>query len=528
MSSSIDILKPGEGRAYTADVRDNFRHARNEIQALQSWADFAGGRIDTLEALVGEGSQGEYLPISGGILTGDLTLAPATGGSFLTLDSTQTDAATSIFGQKNGINRWQSALGDSTDETGSNSGSNFILVAFADDGSVVGGDAVLRIIRATRAATFFGGLSVSGGSILAIGTNRIQAGQPGSANHITLIPGTPGTGVADITVGGIDGNVDMRLFATGAGQIRSMNHFIMNGVSNFTLAVDPTLPLHATTKQYVDSLIGEGSQGEYLPLAGGELTGDLTLTGVTRTLSINSGTGAPRIVLRGENTNRAIAPAISLYNPISDFGAGFTLPSGMLELGPAHVSGIVGPASTDMWMRFSATLVTVLRPFSIAIGQPATLGQDPTLPLHAATKQYVDANSGGGDNFLPLSGGTLSGGLSFGAASAGGPTLTRHITLHTDGYGFNVNTLSSALRYVVPAGAQHQFFIGTGAFYNFTGTEAEFGAPVFLNQGGRVSLGQSFTLGADPTQPFHAVTRQYVDDLVADLQAQINALTPQE
>ena len=38
MPSAIDVTKPGEGEAYTADVRANFQTAANEISALQDAA----------------------------------------------------------------------------------------------------------------------------------------------------------------------------------------------------------------------------------------------------------------------------------------------------------------------------------------------------------------------------------------------------------------------------------------------------------------------------------------------------------
>jgi hypothetical protein len=44
------------------------------------------------------------------------------------------------------------------------------------------------------------------------------------------------------------------------------------------LAADPANPLEAATKQYVDTTITT-TVGDYLPLAGGTLTGDLTLFG---------------------------------------------------------------------------------------------------------------------------------------------------------------------------------------------------------------------------------------------------------
>ena len=53
MVSYIDPTRPTEGKAYTADVRQNFDIAKSEIEYLQSG----------------------YLPLSGGVLHGPLVLS---------------------------------------------------------------------------------------------------------------------------------------------------------------------------------------------------------------------------------------------------------------------------------------------------------------------------------------------------------------------------------------------------------------------------------------------------------------------
>jgi hypothetical protein len=109
----------------------------------------------TLTAADVSAAGGPYLPMSGGNLTGNLGVVPASGNGQLAVVSAassalvlQAPAAQNkiLTGQvgANGI-RWQILLGDSAAETGSNAGSNFDIVRFSDAGASI--DYPLSIAR---------------------------------------------------------------------------------------------------------------------------------------------------------------------------------------------------------------------------------------------------------------------------------------------------------------------------------------------------------------------------------------------
>ena len=101
------------------------------------------------------------LPLAGGTLTGNLTIAPASGDADFFLNKAASGGTTQIIGRTGGLNRWLNALGDSTVEAGSNAGSNYYLIAYNDAGTTQIGVA-LSIVRSTLAATFGGTLTVAG------------------------------------------------------------------------------------------------------------------------------------------------------------------------------------------------------------------------------------------------------------------------------------------------------------------------------------------------------------------------------
>jgi hypothetical protein len=125
-------------------------------------------------------------------------------------------------------------------------------------------------------------------------------------------------------------------------------------VGRLLLSVDPSVPLEAASKRYVDNRAPLG--GPYLPLAGGSMQGGLTLAG---------------------------DPLMPLH----------AVPLRYLQANYAPVG------------------VYVLKNGDTMTG-PLTLPADPLADMQAATKQYVDHKSGAGLSEAPMTG------LTYGRQSA--------------------------------------------------------------------------------------------------------------
>jgi collagen triple helix repeat protein len=92
------------------------------------------------------------LPLTGGTLTGNLTVSKASPS--FTLNKTAATQYVSIVANNNGNTRWFMALGDNTAEGGANAGSNFQLIPYSDAASAL--PAALTITRSTGLATVAG------------------------------------------------------------------------------------------------------------------------------------------------------------------------------------------------------------------------------------------------------------------------------------------------------------------------------------------------------------------------------------
>ena len=112
--------------------------------------------------------------------------------------------------------------------------------------------------------------------------------------------------------------------------------------------------------------------------------------------------------------------------------------------------------------------------------------------------------------FLPLTGGAVSGGVGFGSAVApgGNADLSRHIALWGTSYGLGIT--SNRLNYV--SGGNHVFV--NGAADTMTVGSA----------GVTMAAATDIALGRAPTQPFHAVWKQYVDPVSVPVLATVAAL----
>ena len=165
----------------------------------------------------------------------------------------------------------------------------------------------------------------------------------------------------------------------------------------------------------------------------------------------------------------------------------------------------VNSATDVAWFTSSLFTVATQSQFNLpaSFGSTVTLAGNPAAPLQAVPLQYLQAN------YLPLVGGVLSGGLSFGARLATSATdVTKHLMLYDGGatnrFGFNVYYDgvpgdSAHLDYVVIQNADHQFWVNN----LLISTISNLG----LTMGSNVDI----TLSRDPQAALQAATRQYVD-----------------
>jgi hypothetical protein len=226
-----------------------------------------------------------------------------------------------------------------------------------------------------------------------------------------------------------------------------------------TLNADPTAPLGAATKQYVDN--GDATR---VPLAGGSMTGFLTLN------------ANPTTALQAATKQYVDAAASAGGTPSS------TLPlmDGTAAVGVTTVyarGDHVHPSDTSRLALAGGTMTGFL-----------VLNADPTTPTGAATKQYADTNL---NLKVAKAGDTMTGGLVFANTNGSGFTDTsKHLTLYT-GYGFGVT--GGSLNYNVAAAGNHTFLVG--------GTTV-----AVIN-----SVGSGVSLLANPTAALQAAPKQYVD-----------------
>jgi hypothetical protein len=255
----------------------------------------------------------------------------------------------------------------------------------------------------------------------------------------------------------------------------------------FRLTSAPTIDTHAASKKYVDDAIAAGgASGDYLPLAGGTLTGMLGFTG--------SGTQPLR------------------------FGSE---PAGNYNLTMLASEG-------GMQWQFNSDPLFLWNKTSLTAQKPLMLSAAPTSDLGAANKKYVDDKvaAGGGTSGLPTTGGTMTGTIAapiatpmsfmntYSLFSANGGVSFRFGA--TDLIAFSSTGIINYKALTTPAsGIGVQF--GSGGGYLSKGGTGGIG----MYAGGQLrwtfdSAGHKSTvpieLPADPTLALQAVPKQYVDN----------------
>jgi hypothetical protein len=250
------------------------------------------------------------------------------------------------------------------------------------------------------------------------------------------------------------------------------------------LAANPTTPLQASPKQYVDMRAATA-----LPVAGGTMTGALTLAS-DPTASLHATTK--------EYVDTQIAAALPK--------SGGTM-TGVLALSADPVAS--SQAATKHYV--DNQVLTSLPTAGGAMTGPLTLAANPTMPLQAAAKQYVDAQAAAG---LPVAGGTMTGAL----VLAGAPTAASQAA--TKGY---VDT--QVVTAVPKAGGTMTGLLvlsgdpvvsGQAATKNYVDGQVLTSLPI---AGG--TMAGPLTLPANPTASLQAAPKQYVDAQVASVMSSL-------
>jgi hypothetical protein len=213
------------------------------------------------------------------------------------------------------------------------------------------------------------------------------------------------------------------------------------------LATDPNTDLEAATKHYVDQ---QSPANKYLLLTGGTINPGplnienlidnprLNLTGLSGigsywpiiTLNVQATTGSVGIIQSQRNGARRWT--ITLGDGFTPEVLGSSAGTDLIVSRYDDFGGLLGNVLTIARGSGNTTLNAAL----IVAGTVLLQAGDPTTDQGAATKHYVDIKAGG---YLPLTGGRLSGGLSFGTRyAANAQDLSAHIALYDGWGGFSI------------------------------------------------------------------------------------------
>jgi len=256
-----------------------------------------GGSLGQVPATDGNGNLswvtpvtgGPYLPLTGGTITGSLTVntvLTVQGSNSFVLNGPNGNQR-AILGQTSTLTRWQLMLGDGTSEGLNNTGSNFSLTAYATAGGFLGN--WLTIARADGSTVFNGsGVTIQGGlavnGLLALADLTHLAIYGGANGQVLTTNGsgllswtTPsgggGPGGPPVTIGDTPPSAP----AVGALWWDSVGGQLYVWYSD------------ANSSQWVPASNMGAAVAGYLPLTGGTLTGPLNGTAATFTGTVSGG-----------------------------------------------------------------------------------------------------------------------------------------------------------------------------------------------------------------------------------------------
>ena len=203
--------------------------------------------------------------------------------------------------------------------------------------------------------------------------------------------------------------------------------------------------------------------------------------------------------------NIAFLQSIQTFSGAKTFTAKptFTTPSteAAINLTPAAtpsglVSGDLWFTSTGFFARVAGATVAI-NDWGSLTSKPATFAPDAHVHAQADITNLVTDLAAK----MPLAGGSFTNGVGFGSTTAAtATTLTRHLSLYSTTYGFNVT--STVMNYVVPINAAHKFHIGTVNVVSFNSTSTVFVGNKLITAASVTTLaGLNLPHGAAPTTP---------------------------
>lgn len=352
------------------------------------------------------GAGGPFLPLAGGTLTGSLLIDGFTGNlpalginetgpnwATIFMNTAPTDitaspnSASNIRGQKNGLDRWSILMPDTEGETGGNVGSNLKLYRSSDTGGDLDTDALITLVRSTGQFAYYGPelllfapQSTNGAAATrkdyvdaaVAATRTFQGSYNAATNTPNLLTLTPSNG--DYLLVGVAGTIPAGVAGIG-GQAVNIGDMIIFSTTTNSWSIIPATGL----------TLAQGD-ARYLQLTGGTLTGPLLLN------------ADPTSAL-GAATKEYVDAAVGTI------GAGVTSfngRTGAITLASIDVINALGftpynatnPAGFQTAAQVAASLGNYLPLSGGTLTGPLTLNADPTSALQAATKEYVDNHAG--------------------------------------------------------------------------------------------------------------------------------------
>jgi hypothetical protein len=390
------------------------------VKADQFW--LSNGVLIRSGSTLANAVSGAFLPLSGGTLTGPLTITHATDANIylkstgtswpgIKWNSTQPGTAAGYFeSQRNGLPRWGVLFGDSLPESGSNAGTNFTINSFNDDGSFL--RSPFSITRATGA--------------MRIGNNP--------QNTLTITPGTLTTNAISLNASGTAG-------LTIVPPVTFSGSSTFNAPLAITVSTTGVQPLYITTTSAqwpsvnFDAYVSTAAAGYIQSRRSGNPRWSVTLG--TSTAETGSNSGSDFVISRYDDTGAALvvaAPPLTIARATGSatFGSPLTVGTGAanaLTITPGTAAGnsitlaqsgtgglILPPVSSPLTVGTgtqNALKVTAGASASSSILMAPT----GTGPVSLAATVYL----GGGVNTVSAAGGTLATDpVGFSSSSAGG------------------------------------------------------------------------------------------------------------